>query len=102
MAKQKTLFEQLKSSEQQDSESEISGFSSKSLRIFGLISIVILIGFMFPNQRAINENGEDVRQVNTGVLWMNESIKAEFPFSILRPESEIEADKKLYYPLRLM
>ncbi|GDX63406.1 hypothetical protein LBMAG35_02440 [Chlorobiota bacterium] len=95
MAKQKTLFEQLKSSEQQDSESEISGFSSKSLRIFGLISIVILIGFMFPNQRAINENGEDVRQVNTGVLWMNESIKAEFPFSILRPESEIEADKKV-------
>lgn len=93
MAKQKTLFEQLKSSEHQDTDSEISRLSSRTLRIIGLISIVIVIGFMFPNQRAINENGEDVRQVNTGVLWMNESIKAEFPFAILRPESEIEADR---------
>ncbi|MFZ9760541.1 MAG: HD family phosphohydrolase [Candidatus Kapaibacteriota bacterium] len=94
MAKQKTLFEQLKSTENQDVDIDMSGSSSKILRVFILMGIVVLIGLMFPNQRAINENGEDVRQVNTGVLWMNESIKAEFPFAILRPESEIERDRQ--------
>ena len=94
MAKQKTLFEQLKSTENQDVDIDMSGSSSKTLRVFILMGIVVLIGLMFPNQRAINENGEDVRQVNTGVLWMNESIKAEFPFAILRPESEIERDRQ--------
>ena len=94
MAKQKTLFEQLKSNELQDVDMSVSTFSSKTLRVLGIIGLVLFIGLMFPNQRAINENGEDVRQVNIGVLWMNESIKAEFPFAILRPEPEIEQEKQ--------
>jgi putative nucleotidyltransferase with HDIG domain len=94
MAKQKTLFEQLKSAEHQESVIEKSLFSNRGFRIAFMILIVILTGFMFPNQRAINENGEDVRQVNIGVLWMNETIKAEFPFAIIRPESEIELEKE--------
>ena len=71
MAKQKTLFEQLKSAEHQESVIEKSLFSNRGVRIAFIILIVILTGLMFPNQRAINENGEDVRQVNIGVLWMN-------------------------------
>ena len=94
MAKQKTLFEQLKSAEHQESVIEKSMFSNHSVRLVFMILIIILTGFMFPNQRAINENGEDVRQVNIGVLWMNETIKAEFPFAIIRPESEIELEKE--------
>lgn len=94
MAKQKTLFEQLKSAEHQESVIEKSLFSNRGVRIAFIILIVILTGLMFPNQRAINENGEDVRQVNIGVLWMNETIKAEFPFAIIRPESEIELEKE--------
>ena len=94
MAKQKTLFEQLKSAEHQESVIEKSMFSNHSVRLAFMILIIILTGFMFPNQRAINENGEDVRQVNIGVLWMNETIKAEFPFAIIRPESEIELEKE--------
>ena len=94
MAKQKTLFEQLKSAEHQESVIEKSLFSNRGVRIAFMILIVILTGLMFPNQRAINENGEDVRQVNIGVLWMNETIKAEFPFAIIRPESEIELEKE--------
>ena len=94
MAKQKTLFEQLKSAEHQESVIEKSMFSNRGVRIAFMILIVIFTGFMFPNQRAINENGEDVRQVNIGVLWMNETIKAEFPFAIIRPESEIEFEKE--------
>jgi len=94
MAKQKTLFEQLKSAEHQDSVIERSFFSLKSVRILFVILIIVLTGFLFPNQRAINENGEDVRQVNIGVLWMNETIKAEFPFAIIRPESEIANEKE--------
>lgn len=94
MAKQKTLFEQLKSAEHQEHVIERSFFSQKSVRIIFMFLIVVLTGFLFPNQRAINENGEDVRQVNIGVLWMNESIKAEFPFAIIRPESEIEREKE--------
>ena len=95
MAKQKTLFEQLKSAEHQESIAEKSFLSSRTFRIIFIISIVILTGFLFPNQRAINENGEDVRQVNIGVLWMNETIKAEFPFAIKRPESEIDEERKV-------
>lgn len=94
MAKQKTLFEQLKSAEHQESVIEKSLFSNHGVRIAFMIIIIILTGLMFPNQRAINENGEDVRQVNIGVLWMNETIKAEFPFAIIRPESEIELEKE--------
>jgi putative nucleotidyltransferase with HDIG domain len=94
MAKQKTLFEQLKSAEHQESVIEKSLFSNRGVRIAFMIIIMILTGLMFPNQRAINENGEDVRQVNIGVLWMNETIKAEFPFAIIRPESEIELEKE--------
>lgn len=94
MAKQKTLFEQLKSAEHQESIVEKTFFSGKVFRVIFIISMIILSGFLFPNQRAINENGEDVRQVNSGVLWMNESIKAEFPFAIKRPESEIEQERK--------
>jgi putative nucleotidyltransferase with HDIG domain len=94
MAKQKTLFEQLKSAEHHEPLIEKSIFSSRGVRIAFITSIVILTGFMFPNQRAINENGEDVRQVDIGVLWMNETIKAEFPFAIIRPESEIELEKE--------
>ena len=94
MAKQKTLFEQLKSAEHQESVIEKSLFSNRGVRIAFMIIIIILTGLMFPNQRAINENGEDVRQVNIGVLWMNETIKAEFPFAIIRPESEIELEKE--------
>lgn len=94
MAKQKTLFEQLKSAEHQESVIEKSMFSNHSVRLVFMFLIIILTGFMFPNQRAINENGEDVRQVNIGVLWMNETIKAEFPFAIIRPESEIELEKE--------
>ena len=71
MAKQKTLFEQLKSAEHQESVIEKSLFSNRGVRIAFIILIVILTGLMFPNQRAINENVEDVRQVNIGVLWMN-------------------------------
>ena len=94
MAKQKTLFEQLKSAEHQESVTEKSMFANRGVRIACMTLIVILTGFMFPNQRAINENGEDVRQVNIGVLWMNETIKAEFPFAIIRPASEIELEKE--------
>jgi len=94
MAKQKTLFEQLKSSEHHDAHTPISGATALTFRIVSITIMVLMIGFMFPNQSAINENGEDVRQVSSGLLWMNESIKAEFPFAILRPESEIEMDKQ--------
>ena len=93
MAKQRTLFEQLKSTEQHDSISLQSPLSSLGMRISIIFICVVLTGLMFPNQSAINENGEDVRQVNSGVLWMNESIKADFPFAIARPESEIEQER---------
>ena len=94
MAKQKTLFEQLKSAEHQESIVEKTFFSGKVFRSIFITFMIILSGILFPNQRAINENGEDVRQVNIGVLWMNETIKAEFPFAIKRPESEIEQERK--------
>ncbi len=50
MAKQKTLFEQLKSAEHQESVIEKSLFSNRGVRIAFIILIVILTGLMFPNQ----------------------------------------------------
>ena len=92
MAKQKTLFEQLKSAEHQDVVQEGASRNSIQLKIIVITISILLSGFLFPNHSVFNDGGAEGKQISIGVLWMNETIKAELPFAIERPQKELQYD----------
>jgi putative nucleotidyltransferase with HDIG domain len=90
MAKQKTLFEQLKREEAQELANPDSLRNSMPVKI-GIISISVLIcAMLFPNHTAMGDR--DLQRGNDGMLWVNETIKAESPFAILRPAADVQKD----------
>ena len=92
MAKQKTLFEQLKNTEAQEQTPEISLRNSHIVKYSILCISIILVGLLFPHHQNFQDGSSDIKKVSDGILWMNETVKAEYPFAINKPLQEIKAD----------
>ena len=92
MAKQKTLFEQLKNTEAQEQTPEISLRNSHIVKYSILCISILLVGLLFPHHQNFEDGSSDIKKVSDGILWMNETVKAEYPFAINKPLQEIKAD----------
>ncbi len=91
-----TLFEQLQQEEQVEASRERQGLRfSVSFRIALLALTVLLATVLFPTAETIEISDEQSGRSIIGLVWINETVRADFAFPVLKPQEQFIKEVKI-------